>query len=127
MTRKIIFFLKICTEVVILETLYWVYIIYHSHENIIGFYYCIYFAYNCLLTLQANGTKLRLGQNMKMHVNHKPVKLPYIQLGVLTVSQEDQNVLVRTNLGKWRIFRFVSHSADPVRYAIVKTKLTCCF
>ncbi|KAG8182111.1 hypothetical protein JTE90_018382 [Oedothorax gibbosus] len=51
------------------------------------------------VTIKANGTKLRLGQNMKIHVNHKPVKLPYIQLGVLTVSQEDQNVLVRTNLG----------------------------
>ncbi|CAL1272678.1 unnamed protein product [Larinioides sclopetarius] len=51
------------------------------------------------ITIKANGTKIRLGQYMKIHVNHKPVKLPYIELGVLSVFQEERNVLVRTNLG----------------------------
>ncbi|XP_015919443.1 BMP-binding endothelial regulator protein [Parasteatoda tepidariorum] len=57
------------------------------------------FSWTKSVTIKVNGTKIRLGQYMKIHVNHKPVKLPYIELGVLTVFQEDRNVLVRTNLG----------------------------
>ncbi|XP_035225670.1 BMP-binding endothelial regulator protein-like isoform X2 [Stegodyphus dumicola] len=57
------------------------------------------FSWTKSVTIKVNGTKVRLGQYNKIHVNHKPVKLPYIELGVLTVFQEERNVNVRTNLG----------------------------
>lgn len=57
------------------------------------------FSWTKSVTVKANGTKVRLGQNLKVHVNQKPVKLPYVQLGVLSVFQEGFTALVRTNIG----------------------------
>ncbi|XP_054711159.1 BMP-binding endothelial regulator protein-like [Uloborus diversus] len=56
------------------------------------------FSWTKSITIKANGTKIRLGQYMKIHVNHKPVKLPYIEQDI-TVLQEDRNVMLRTTLG----------------------------
>lgn len=54
---------------------------------------------------------MTLGQNMKVKVNHKRVSLPFVSLGVLSVVQEGYSVVVRTNLGEFRLLLFFCPSA----------------
>ncbi len=53
------------------------------------------------ITVRLAGLKISLLQKMKVKVDGKRVKLPYIKLGALSVMKEGYKVHLRTNLGEF--------------------------
>ncbi|XP_013784506.1 BMP-binding endothelial regulator protein-like [Limulus polyphemus] len=68
------------------------------------------------LRIKIGGVKVILGQFLKVKVNKKKVRLPFVKLGVLSVLQEGYMVVVRTNIGlkvTWDGDSYVEVSLPP--------------
>ncbi|XP_064466328.1 BMP-binding endothelial regulator protein-like [Ornithodoros turicata] len=74
------------------------------------------FAWTKSVLIEVNDIKIKLGQFLRVRINKKRVKLPYVKLGILNIVQEGNNIVVRINKGikvLWNGDNYVEVSVPP--------------
>ncbi|KAL1423978.1 hypothetical protein MTO96_020577 [Rhipicephalus appendiculatus] len=74
------------------------------------------FSWTKSVVIKIKDVRVKLGQFMRVRIQKKRVKLPYVMLQVLNINQEDHNIVVRINKGVkvvWDGDNYVEVSVSP--------------